>query len=363
LRKKAVWIIIFPYYDKGVKEKMKRKFLALTMLLSVSLVLGACGEKDTSESTLLSETSIVSENSSEGETSASETSASDTETVLLEKEENKPVVEASGDNAKLYNAFIEGTEKAEITKSGDHGAYYSFTGAMNVGESYTINEIIEKLSTYMKENGWEKAPTLGAVNHEYIDCGQDGNPELHVQIELPVDDIEPFVVDMIVAVKDGHLVVAYNGDSWSRNEVTIDETGCITSSGADGAASIVFDTGFVNAAGDYVHGYKGRTAMGLVEGDFYLDVPTDLSSIDLRGIPLDGIMLEEISFEENATVADTYIMLYDGLASGEAGDPSSFDESHPLRQAFEKAGFKIITFDELNSLTVEKMAAKGYVTK
>gem|GEM_PF-2317286 len=339
---------------------MKRKLLALTMLLSVSLVLGACGEKDTSESTLLSETPIVSESSA----SSTETVTSETDTESVEDEDDETAGETvvdGGANAELFNAFIAGTEKAEITENGDRASYYSFTGAMKAGESYTINEMIENLSTYITENGWEKAPTLGAINHEFIDCGKDGNPELHVQIELPVDDIEPFVIEMIVVAKNGHLVVAYDGDSWSRNTVTVDTTGTVTTGGADGASSIVFETGFVNAAGDYVFGYKGKTVMQVFDGDYYFAVPTDLTSIDLSGLTMDGIMVEEISFEEKATVADTYIMLYDSYADGESSDPSVFEASHPVRQAFENAGFKIITADELTQLTNEKMAAKGYV--
>ena len=332
------------------------------MLLSLSLVFTACGEKETSDSSLLSETSIVSETSASS--TGTETDDPDTESfedIEEEEEDTNQAVADGGANAALFEAFIAGTEKAEITESGDHGSYYSFTGAMKAGESYTINEMIENLSSYMKENGWDKAPVLGEINHEYIDCGRDGNPELHVQIELPVEDIEPFVIEMIVVAKNGHLVVAYDGDSWSRNMVTVDATGTVTAGGADGAASIVFDTGFVNAAGDYVFGYKGKTVMQVLDGDYYFAVPTDLVNIDLTGLPMDGIMGEEISFEEKATVADTYIMLYDSYADEEASDPSVFDASHPVRQAFEKAGFKIITADELTALTSEKMAAKGYV--
>lgn len=348
----------FPVLKKGVYKGMKRKFLALTMLLSVSLVFGACGKEETSESTLLSETPIVSETSA---------SSSETETSVgnLDDEEEKPdpAIQTGGDNSALYEAFLAGTEKAEITKAGDQGTYYSFSEAMKVGESYTINEIIENLSSYMKDNGWDKEPTLGQINHEYIDCGQDGNPELHVQIELPVEDIEPFVVEMIVVAKNGHLAVAYDGDSWSRRMITVDSTGTITSGGADGAASLVFETSFVNAAGDFVFGYKGVTVMQLVEGEYYFTVPKDLDKIDLSGLSLDGLMLEEVSFEEDASVADTYILLFDGYADEEATDPSVFDASHPVRQAFENAGFKVISTDELTELTNEKMAAKGYITK
>lgn len=335
---------------------MKRNFLALAMFFSVLLVLGACEKKEASESTFLSETPIVSE-----------TSASSTETVTSEagtesvKDETENANETG--NAELFDAFLEGKEKAEITESGDHAAYYSFTGAMKAGESYTINEMIENLSSYMKENGWDKEPTLGTINHELIDCGQDGNPELHVQIELPVEDIEPFVVEMIVANKNGHLAVAYDGDSWSRSMVTVDETGTVTSGGADGAASTVFEIGFVNATGDYVFGYKGKTTAQLFDGEYYFAVPTDMASIDLSGLSLDDIVIEEIAFEENASVADTYIVLYNSSVDENSADPSAFDASHPVRQAFENAGFKVITSDELTKLTNEKMAAKGYVGK
>ena len=319
---------------------MRKKLLTLTAILSLSLLFAACDKTKTSvsESSILNEIPISST-----ETSALSTEASDP------GEEPDPLIE-------LFEEFMNGTVKAEVTEAGDRASYYRFTSAMTAGESYTLNEIAANLSTFMETDGWGKAPTLGAVTSEYIDCGVDGKPDLHVTIELPVEDIEPFVIDMIVVEKEGKLVIAFDGDSWSRSQLTVMENGEINDGGSSGASSVVFSTSFVNGNGEYVFGYKGSEDYMPESDTFYVPIASESVTVDLSGIDLNTVCISAVCFEENAVRDNIYISLTN-IAEGAEGE--CFDADTPIGQAFTAAGLKVLTADDLTALMVTTLEERG----
>ncbi|MBP5659694.1 MAG: hypothetical protein J6X08_00005 [Lachnospiraceae bacterium] len=320
---------------------MRKKILALTAVMSLSLMCTACEKTAslTSESSVLNETPIVST-----ETSVSVPEESDP------GEEPDPVIE-------LFEGFMNGTVKAEVTEAGDRASYYRFTSAMTAGESYTLNEITTNLSSFMETDGWGKAPTLGAITSEYIDCGVDGKPDLHVTIELPVENIEPFVTDMIVVEKDGKLVIAFDGDSWSRSQISISENGTINDGGSSGASSVVYSTSFINGNGEYVFGYKGSEDYmpGSIDV-FYVPIASEAVTVDISGLDLSSVCISAVCFEEKAVKDNIYISLTN-IAEGAEG--ACFDADTPIGQAFAAAGLKVLTADDLTALMVTTLEERG----
>ena len=125
---------------------MKRRILSAALATTLLLSLAGCEKKDVSStSTLLSETPIASTEVSVSTEASTKTSEASTGT-----EAEAADVEA------LYEAFMAGEAKAMVTAEGDKGQYYTFTNAMTAGEYYTLDEIIEKLSDNMEQNGWDK---------------------------------------------------------------------------------------------------------------------------------------------------------------------------------------------------------------
>ena len=320
---------------------MKKRILAMTAILSLSVMFAACDKTkaSTSASTILSETPI----------SSTETSVSSTEASVPEGEEPDPVKE-------LFEGFMNGTVKAEVTAAGDHASYYTFTSAMTAGESYTLNEIIENLSKLLEVEGWDKKPTLGAVTSEYIDCGVDGKPDLHVTMELPIEGIEDFVVDMIIVEKEGKLVIAFDGDSWSRSQVTIMGNGEISDGGSSGASSYVFSSSFVNGDGEYVFGYLGSEDYMLGADTFYVPIASETVKVDLTGLDYSTVCVSAVCFEEKATKDNIYISLTN---TAEGAEGASYEVDSPLGQAFTAAGLKVLTADDLTSLMVTTLEERG----
>ena len=339
-------------YRKGEYIPMRKRVYAITAILSLSLMLSACEKTDASTSTVLSETPIVStETLTSTETSVSlETSEASAKTPSSDVESVKA----------LLDGFIACTEKATVTEAGDVGNYYSFTAAMKAGESYTLTEIIDNLTVYMEQEGWGKAPTLGNITSDYIDCGVDGKPDLHVSIELPVEDIEPFVVDMIVVEKDGKLVIAFNGDSWTRSQTTVEANGYISSAGSAGAAVMAYDSAFVDGNGDYQFVVKGEDVSDVWAGDLYVGFATKEGGIivDLAGQDTEDLMVGFVSFKEDPDSSDIYAILES--KSGSEATAAFYEDGNPIKAAFEATGIKVITLNDFIALRQARLDELGY---
>ncbi|MBR6307563.1 MAG: hypothetical protein IKR39_03060 [Lachnospiraceae bacterium] len=326
---------------------MKKRILSVALTAALILSLAGCEKKDAPATyNTISETSIVSTETLTSTEASTETSA-DTSTSTSAEEEG-----LTGE--ALYDAFMNGEAKAMVTAEGDRGQYYSFTSAMTAGEYYTLNEMIEKLSDNMEQDGWDKRPVLGEITKEYIDCGMDGKQELHLRIELPVEGIEDFTIDVVVVEKDGKLKIAYDGDSWSRSEVTVGRDGYILSGGSAGAAVHCGEVGIVDANGDFKFISKWEDDSEVLAGDFYVGFTPDVIKVDLSGLDTDGLSLGLFTLKENPKAEDIYVTLYKGY------DGEEYDAESPIGQAFTNTGIKIISEEDSHKLMSDWLVEQGY---
>ena len=324
---------------------MKKKLLIITAVMSLSLALAACEKTESSVSeSILNETPIVSETSVVTETS--------TESSV---EEQGEIV---GDMPSLFDSFMTGSGKALVTAEGDSASYYSFTKAMKAGEEYTLEEIKENLKSYMAENGWGKDPVPGAVTYEIIDCGLDGKDDYHVTIEMPVPDIEDFVIDMILVEKEGKLVIAYDCDSWSRSQATILPNGEIQGGGSAGATHMVFADEYVDGDGNYVFGFIGEEESCLGSPYYYVPGMGGQLKVDLSEVDFEDVDISTIYFvKEPTSPSDIYVSI---VSTKEGDEDVSFDASTPIGKIFADAGVNVLSTEDMQELMVNTLKERGF---
>ena len=335
------------YFRREEYKSMKRRILSVALTAALMLSLAGCDKKDASATDItISETPIVSTETSVSSEASTEASVDTSASTSAEGE--------ALNSEELFDGFMNGEVKATVTAEGDKGQYYAFTDAMTAGEAYTLNEIIDNLSDFMEANGWDKRPTLGEISKEYIDAGSDGKKELHVRIELPVEGIEDFTVDMVVVEKDGKLKIAYDGDSWSRSETTVGLDGYIISGGSAGAAVHCGDVGIIDENGDFKFISKWEENSEVMAGEFYVGFTADPVKVDLSGLDTDDLTVSMFTLKENPKVEDIYVTLYKGY------DGDEYDATSPIGKAFEGAGIKVISEDDSHKLMSDWLVEQGY---
>lgn len=335
------------YFRREEYKSMKRRILSVALTAALMLSLAGCDKKDASATDItISETPIVSTETSVSSEASTEASVDTSASTSAEGE--------ALNSEELFDGFMNGEVKATVTAEGDKGQYYVFTDAMTAGEAYTLNEIIDNLSDFMEANGWDKRPTLGEISKEYIDAGSDGKKELHVRIELPVEGIENFTVDMVVVEKDGKLKIAYDGDSWSRSETTVGLDGFIMSGGSAGASVHCGEVGFITADGDFKFISKWEEDSEIATEEFYVGLTTDTVKVDLSGLDIDKLNVSLSTLKEQPKAEDIMVTLYKGY------DGEEYDAASPIGQAFEKAGIKVVSEEESQKIMAERLAELGY---
>ncbi|MBO4377204.1 MAG: hypothetical protein J5811_07930 [Lachnospiraceae bacterium] len=326
---------------------MKRRILSVTLTMALILALAGCEKKDETTVSSISETPIESTETSVSSEASVETSTEDTGASTASDEEKLT-------GQALYEAFMAGEAKAMVTAEGDKGQYYTFTNAMTAGESYTLNEIITNLSDNMEQNGWDKRPTLGEIYKEYIDCGMDGKEELHVRIELPVEGIEDFTVDMVIVEKDGALKIAYDADSWSRSEVTVGRDGYIMNGGSAGASVHVGDVAIIDGNGDYKFISQWEENTEVMAADYYVSFSKDPIKVDLSSVDTDDLSVSLFTLKEDPKAEDIMVTLYKGF------DGEEYDASSPAGQAFTNVGIKVVSEEESHKIMSDWLVEQGY---
>lgn len=90
-----------------------------------------------------------------------------------------------------------------------------------------------------------------------------------------------------IVEKDGGLVLTYNVNSWSRNEVNINSDGVITSSGSAGAGMMVYDMGFVGGDGEYRSIYEATECFAQWFDDIFVYAYPDFFSEETQNLASD----------------------------------------------------------------------------
>lgn len=323
---------------------MKRNIVkAILPAVLVTVALAGCGKSGENTGTVTFEAIEDKENGNYSGTGAD--GGADGETSGQTKAN-----EADEKSSQLYEDFLAGNAKAKFTGEADLGSYINLGNALTVGESYTLDEIIGNC-----EKGDEiEAFTFTGKQNSYIDCGQDGNKELLVELEYGAE----FTLKMIVKDMGGELDIIYSRDQWSRSDLEINDDGTIESSGSGGATIHGFDQAYIDADGKY-HFYYGSEDYGMPYS-YYAVKDGEYVVLDFEGLDTDHFMITSYwtSDAENKDYYYTLVELDDNYEVVENAD--LYSESNPFRQKFDQAGIPVYTAEEVNRILDDRAAQIGY---
>ncbi len=254
----------------------------------------------------------------------------------------------------LYEAFKKGEAKVKYRGTGDRTAYLETTAALEVGKSYTMDELAKALEEADEYNDLKLS---SEVEYSYIDCGKDGVPELLAVAQFG----EEFDLIMIIKEINGELVMCYDQDSWSRSYVEVNDDGTIEGSGSGGAAVHIVDYAYVDANGDYKF-YYGVEETLTMYGDFYAyKTGEDYVIIPSEGLDMDHIGIRDYYFEpdyEDRTHYYEYFTIDDNYA--EVTAEADYDDSNELKQRFAEAGIKTYTKSEMEQKLKDRASEIAY---
>ena len=170
---------------------------------------------------------------------------------------NTPVTTKTPENQEPANT--DSNKPADNTNklSSDKTLYESFLNnkagagrrwdSKNNDGNETLSDLLDKLE------GDEMTVAVdrnNCVSYSYIDCGNDGVPELLLNISF---DRIGDAANRYYIIKEfnGKLYICYETDSWYRSYVTISDKGQVQCEGSNGSHAYFYRRGFVDGNGDY----------------------------------------------------------------------------------------------------------------
>lgn len=200
--------------------------------------------KETSEETTSETTETTSQEATETTADASsETSEEKTETLTeatTEAPDGGATAEAS---KKAYEEFLANEREVDASYLKAHAGDISM---VEIGKDLKDDLSCKELVSYMGAHPREGIKPDLKVSYSYLDCGQDGVPELLLRAE----GFEMY---------DGQIVIKYIGDkleikgfyeSWDRSQTVINSAGFFQNGGSGGASTHMCDFGYFDANAD-----------------------------------------------------------------------------------------------------------------
>ncbi|WP_408069666.1 sigma-70 family RNA polymerase sigma factor [Butyrivibrio sp. JL13D10] len=161
-------------------------------------------------------------------------------------------IKAFGSNTEmdttLYEKFLHNEESVHINTENDLGYYFSFKNFTK--QDYTLEEIVDTLIAFYKEDWMTDRVSLEKIEYAYIDCGNDGDKELAVVIHTPSEEpLESWEEYLIIKNINGTLQTVYSDVAWTRNIINLNEYGYIDIYGDGGVENSGWDKSFIDAEG------------------------------------------------------------------------------------------------------------------
>ena len=325
-----------------------KKSIVAGLLCGVMLTTAGCGDK-TEDVSVLEKEPVAG---AAEPTQSTEVTAQSTETATQETTETVANTDASGED--LYEAFKKGAAKAKYRGTGDRTSYLETSAVLEVGQSYTVEEIAEELKTVE-----EYKDLVTSVNAEYsmIDCGQDGVQEMLVEATLG----DEFMLYMIIKEVDGELVICFDQDVWSRTYVVVNPDGTIESGGSGGAAIHYADYSFVDATGEYKYYYGIEETLTLYDDYYAYKTGEDYVAISAEGLDAEHIGIRDYYFEpdyKQRTNYYTYFMFDDN--GMDVTTDADYDDSNELKKRFTEVGIQVYTMADINQMLLDRAKEIGY---
>lgn len=376
----------------GKGNTMKRKTLLSKMLVTslaagtMAASLSGCGSKSAPATT--STTKAAQSTTVEIATEKTEDIASTTEATTTVKEEETTTtteavepVKVLNDERKAYAGFVKNEVPVYFDKA--NMEYNAGEKLMYEKETpYTIKEMVTNLMEMRQEDSL-KAGKLKRIKYTDIDCGEDGIPELLLEIEWEAPEEygthgETFVIKLI----DEKLQAIYCKGYFDKDSnVSIDTRGVVSvyfsnTIGDQGGEEwkkmwTISITGVLDANGDYKFLYneysqysndifeksadelyeKGDTEVKNSNGDYYNIYTDRISGEDSFDVTNDV---------GNPDIYYTYSNYYIYLDSYYPEFPEESESEGVIKKIAENTGLTLITEDERYDKIKEILEGKGY---
>ncbi|MCR5431241.1 MAG: hypothetical protein K6E95_01645 [Lachnospiraceae bacterium] len=328
---------------------MKKTGIVFLLLILALAVVGCSSNKDEKTADNKSSENAVTNTSGKDEKAADSNVSENADTVENKKDgETDTETDGSKDETNLYQAFMDGTGSAKYTGSGDRTSYLDTKAVLEVGKSYTWDDISKALETV---DEFSEVKQSGDVTYHMIDCGKDGILELYA--EAPFN--EEYTLYMIVKEFDGELQIIFTQDGWSRSSVLVGENGEVITGGSAGAAVHVSDYAYIDAEGKYKY-YYGVTETLTLFGDYYAFTTGD----DFVTIPTEGLDSEHIGIDDYYIEDENggrvhyhhYFMIDDDF--NDITTDADYSDDNEIKKRFADAGIKTYTSAEIDEILSTK---------
>ena len=342
-----------------MKNTLIRK---LCLSISVaSLIMCGCGKEIPTESTAeasvdnsqeeqvvaeakeeSTEAATVEESKTEAEEKVEEKEEETVQEEVKEEEQERPDTEVPKDST--YYAFTVNEAKATF---GDENTYRIIgkEECFSTGVEYTLDEIVSGIqSSLISYDESQKA----IISSWMIDCGEDGNREMMVEIELPGSPYDELAKNLIVKEVDGKLEIRYYKESSLRDEETVNLWGVVSPAGAASYDVWGGEYGILDSEMKW-HFYYVMY--------YYLDMSAYSSRGNHNGLSFDysasewrNVQVEEYSFDEDRSNRTYYTVYYDTNDEGIVDDDSIYEDGSTFKKAFDDSGIDTCTPDEIKKL-------------
>ena len=335
-------------YRKGCSA---RKVARWSMLLAMLMLLSACVigcEKKPAES------------SEEGTESVSSPEAQSTEPSVDGEGESKPRPNVS--SSELYDGFLRGEERVYFDKQ-NYGYYDSTSETEKTyfpdSNGYLLKELVSRIQTV---DGAETSIRVTGVSFVTIDCGNDGEPELCLQVACAGDawggaDTYEFVIKNF----DGKLQVCHRNVSGYRSYSDVINHYGYVSDGYYWGMGWSSSYGFIDGDGNYHYtfGVTADSGYAWIGGEDALSKAMAEAAENEGEQVFDYFDILEYRFQEwKEGENESEIVKYscDIYVDGEDARKDTWDM---VEKIFTKAGLKLYSEAEIQSMIDQRLQEFG----
>lgn len=273
----------------------------------------------------------------------------------------------------LYQKFLNDEVKVLIRLNKIQNSEAFFGYGPSDGTEYTLSELMTTVSRDTEGH---------SISYAYMDCGNDGNPELAVRTESTVQATSWWEYWIIKDVS-GSLECIYAREAWPRSNATINQYGLINGYGSSGAAYNTIDERYLDGTGTLRYIYTRDTIGFSVSPEGYGTL------LEFNILPPDAVVLDEDAditeyLESDDTNYDDqrpfslYLYDFDNTLDNQMNDACSYaehtsaatssesdwrigylaplenesilEDGYPLKTQLVNAGFQIYSPDEINEM-------------
>lgn len=324
-----------------------RKWLSIIMVVAMCIGMTAC-EKKAPEV---------------GNANPTESPAS--EEVVEGSEQGNAVDAASTDR---YERFLNNEIPVYMNQFNPMNFDWEYAEAFEENKGYSINEFLHAYFNYEGEySGGSFKPK--SVSYAYIDCGDDGTPELAIKIEMDLYNDYYTTLMVIKDIDDKMQLCSYTSNGY-RSFGYINPYGMLHIGGSGGAAYYYNSLDMIDASGNRKMVYELETTFSpyaLIYPDDGIDYFSVLEDMGIE----EYITIERYSFEPMGDETyDEYLRKQyytyhrqEEFSGNEMDDPTIYEEGSKYVKFFNMTGYSWYTPDKMQELVDKRYAELGITDK